>query len=428
MYINGHYYHDDIINESYIPTEGGQVKVNKINTLANIARNYGITESGNLRDDIVSEYTDILESLDTVEESVINRDISLLPIYNINEGLFKKNTSRKENIKTIDPQIEPKEALNKTKILFNKNISKYKTLKNIKLNFKLNGNDHYNQFINGSEDYLDIASFNMEKIVGKYTDNNEDEFWEANTKINNLIDDINKDLSKYGYQITVSADSEVFGDFGFTIETGAKIKELEKIKEGYIIDLDSLKFVIESKEIDINEAIQEIRDINYIGDTIPMYCVLPKDINERMSLESFIDLNNILNESNITPVCVKEYSEIEFITEAMTEEKLEKKIVQSEKNRDALVQKKKEFQKMSKEEQIKFCVGKSLKNIIVASLISIPTAGFGSIVYTTYQEMHGDNPILGPKMYINNLNIWIAAYNTDINNFKKKLKELKKGN
>lgn len=83
---------------------------------------------------------------------------------------------------------------------------------------------------------------------------------------------------------------------------------------------------------------------------------------------------------------------------------------------------------MSKEEQIKFCVGKSLKNIIISSLISMPTAGLGSAVYTVYQEMHGNNPILGPKMYINNLNIWITAYNTDINNFKKKLKELKKDN
>ena len=52
--------------------------MNKINNLAKIARQYGITESGNLRDDIVSEYTDIIESLNTIDESIIVKDISLL--------------------------------------------------------------------------------------------------------------------------------------------------------------------------------------------------------------------------------------------------------------------------------------------------------------------------------------------------------------
>ena len=131
-------------------------KMNTINNIANIARQYGITESGNLRDDIVSKYTDIIESLNTVDESVINHDISLLPVYKINK---------------------------------------------------------------------------------------------------------------------------------FELDTN--------IKEGYAIDLDSLKYVVESKQITLEEAVQEIRDVNYIGDTYPMYCVLPENINENMSLESFIDFNDL---------------------------------------------------------------------------------------------------------------------------------------
>ena len=172
-------YLNSSIKESYNPNEGGQVKVNKINTLANIARNYGITESGNLRDEIVSEYTDILESLDTVEESVINHDISLLPVYKINEAI--------------------------------------------------------NIFDRGY-----FAKYRKEDL----TDNCKDP----------------------------SDDNE----------------------EGYAIDLYSLKSVVESKEVSLEEAIQEIRDVNYIGDTIPMYCVLPENINEKMNIESFIELNTIL--------------------------------------------------------------------------------------------------------------------------------------
>ena len=136
--------------------------MNKINFMADIARRKGITESDNLRDNIVEEYTDIIESLDTIDESVIVKDIGLLPVY--------------------------------------------------------------------------------------------------------------------------------------------------KVEEGYAIDLDSLKYVVESEQITLEEAIQEIRDVNYIGDTIPMYCVLPNDINENMTLESFIDLNNILNESEITPITITELS------------------------------------------------------------------------------------------------------------------------
>ena len=47
-----------------------------------------------------------------------------------------------------------------------------------------------------------------------------------------------------------------------------------------------------------------------------MYCVLPENINENMSLESFIDFNDLLIESGIIPVSTKVFNEEEFITES----------------------------------------------------------------------------------------------------------------
>lgn len=149
------------LNESYI-FETGDVNMNSINNLVSIAESCNIENSNRLRDDIVSEYTDILESLDTIDSSIIKKDISLVPIYKINEG--------------------------------------------------------------------------------------------------------------------------------------------------YAIDLSSLKYVVESEKCTLEEATQKIKDINYIGDTYPLYCVLPEDINEKMTLESFVTMNTSLLESGIIPAVINEKS------------------------------------------------------------------------------------------------------------------------
>lgn len=62
-----------------------------INKLAEIAKNSGIKNSNNLRDNIVSEYSDTINSLNTIEESVINKNIEQLPVYKINEGHYSKS-------------------------------------------------------------------------------------------------------------------------------------------------------------------------------------------------------------------------------------------------------------------------------------------------------------------------------------------------
>lgn len=141
--------------------------MNNINKLANIAKDYGIENSNKLRDNIVSEYTDIINSLNTIDGSIINKDISLLPVYKVNEG--------------------------------------------------------------------------------------------------------------------------------------------------YAIDLSSLKYVVESENITLDEAIQKIKDVNYIGDTYPMYCVLPEGFNESMTLENFISLSESLNKAGIKVAWSNEVSETEFV-------------------------------------------------------------------------------------------------------------------
>lgn len=151
-------------------------------------------------------------------------DIDLLEMVQL-EGIF--NRKPKEKYETIQPKITPKEAISKVTSLLNSNLQKpeFKLYKGkIKINVKLTG--YYNDFINGNENFLDISEFDMEKIVGKYNDDNEDDFWDANSVLKKLLDEVNKDLNKYGYSLSISSDSEVFGICGITIETGAKIKVL----------------------------------------------------------------------------------------------------------------------------------------------------------------------------------------------------------
>lgn len=196
-----------------------------------------------------------------------------------------------------------------------------------------------------------------------------------------------------------------------------------KINEGYAIDLDSLKYVVESEECTLEEAAQTVKDINYIGDTYPLYCVLPDNINESIDVESFIKLNQSLAKSGIIPASTRSYS----INEAfeLTPEKLEKKIQESKDKQKKIIDKRDAFKKMNPEEQRKYCTNKAFKNLITATLISLPTFGLGGVVYNSYITMAGDNTILGPAQYIKSLNTLIKAYDVDIKNFNKKLKELK---
>lgn len=154
------------INESYnFKTEG--ISMNTINKLVSLSESYNIKNSDRLRNDIVSEYTETINSLDSIDESVIVKDIRVLPIYKINE---KKKA----------------------------------------------------------------------------------------------------------------------------------------MKESYAVDLDSLKYIVQNEQCSLEEASNLLKRINNIDEDCSLYCVLPKNINENMSIESFINLNNMLNEAGIIPIAVNE--------------------------------------------------------------------------------------------------------------------------
>ena len=80
---------------------------------------------------------------------------------------------------------------------------------------------------------------------------------------------------------------------------------------------------------------------------------------------------------------------------------------------------------MSTEEQREYCLNKTVKNLVMATAAGMVVPIVGSVVYVTYAQIKGDNTIVGPKNYIHQLNLLIAAYNVDINRIKRKLKERK---
>lgn len=193
------------MNESYTP-EIEELNMNKINTLANIARYNGFEPSLRLRDEIVFEYNEVLESSIIVDKSAIKEvDVSLLPVYKIDEAhIIIKDEDKKEDL----------------------------------------------------------------------TDNREP---------NEPVD------------TEVPVEPEV-------IEAPV---ESEIVKENYAVDLDTIQYVSETKNISYKEATDLIMESNNINGI--MYCLLPSNINEQISLESFIKLNKSIKEASMIPVCREEY-------------------------------------------------------------------------------------------------------------------------
>lgn len=99
------------------------------------------------------------------------------------------------------------------------------------------------------------------------------------------------------------------------INKNIEILPVYKINESFAIDLDSLKYVIESEQCTLEEAVQKIKDANYIDDSYNISCVLPETFNEQMTLDHFITLHNVLTEAGINLVWTKEVSENEFVNE-----------------------------------------------------------------------------------------------------------------
>ena len=281
-------------NESYTP-ERGEIKMKSINNLASIARMNGIETTNRLRDDIVSEYTDIIGTLSTVDESVIVKDIGLLPVYKINEYTeTEENIIEEGNVEEIMLKKEMEKA---EKAIASGKISKIKAVKKS----AERGADAKRKAL---ENHKKLSKEEKEKAVAIHNKSVQYAGMSSNNKVDGWTE----------FENTIK--TELAQKEKIIKMCDAKLKQLEKIKEGYAIDLDSLKYVVESKEMTLEEAIQEIRDVNYIGDTFPMYCVLPSNINENMTLESFISLNETLNKYEISPISIKVFNENEFVNES----------------------------------------------------------------------------------------------------------------
>lgn len=404
--------------------------MNKINFLASIARTNGIETTNRLRDDIVSEYTNILESLDTIDESIIVKDISLLPVYkiediNMNESYIEEETEIVNESLSIDYQ---------GIMSFNiGNLGKVYSVKYLK-RIKTSHEKSLNKYETKLKEFKKMNDAEKQKLCTKINVGNTTSNIATGIGTGMISGDsymiLSDKITPYNYPKIVERMIKKLKHDIRDIDKLIKQKEkLKGIKEGYAIDLDSLKYIIESKEVTLKEAIQEIRDINYIDDTYPMYCVLPRDINENMSLESFINVNESLINSEITPVCTKYINEDEFINEGLkvdnwNEAKVRRTLKQYEENLEDLKIKKQKFEKKTPKEQQQYCIANNLKVTTVATLLDIPTMLIGGTVYILYKTWKGDNTSLGPNNYKKQLNELIAAHNTDIKALKKRLKEL----
>ena len=279
------------INESYnFKTEG--ISMNTINKLVSLSESYNIKNSDRLRNDIVSEYTETINSLDSIDESVIVKDIRVLPVYKINEGLFSfgKNKQEIPVPRKKEPKYVPvdKNTYNKTVDIAVKLLnSKYKDIKTSLKKKPYELDDDY--------DYVFVFSFDVSPLKLK----TREELIEYSTELTHFCNDIQNTLKeKYKIDITIDIDG--------TKDGLISIRNNNILKESYAIDLDSLKYVVQNEQCSLEEASNLLMRINNIDEDCSLYCVLPKNINENMSIESFINLNNMLNEAGIIPTVVNE--------------------------------------------------------------------------------------------------------------------------
>ena len=145
------------------------------------------------------------------------------------EALFNKNSKYK--YENISPIIEPKQAISKAISLLRSEISKseFSIFKGkISLGVKSSKYYNYNDFIKDQKTYygneVTIATYDMEKIVGKFDYEIEDKFYDANGLLNKVIKNVNDVLNKDGYNIWIHDDSEITSKGFINIQKGAKVR------------------------------------------------------------------------------------------------------------------------------------------------------------------------------------------------------------
>lgn len=330
------------IRENYNFKSRG-ISMNTINKLVSLSESYNIKNSDRLRNDIVSEYTETINSLDSIDESVIAKDIRVLPVYKINEeedfnDFLHKNYINEivelkpvnevliadydfvmsYNINFIERKMMPLSMLKRTKISFEKRLDNYET--------KL-------------KEFKKMSDEEQKKVCRKINLGNgaySTGMAVATTAVSNYASDgqysltyieIPSTITPYNYPGVLDKMIKKMKYDIKKLDDIIKAKEKKKaMKESYAIDLDSLKYVVQNEHCTLEEAVQKIKDVNYIDDSYNISCVLPEGFNEQMTLDQFITLHNVLTEAGINLVWTKEVSENEFIQEAFSLENMRKKL------------------------------------------------------------------------------------------------------
>lgn len=157
--------------------------------------------------------------------------------------------------------------------------------------------------------------------------------------------------------------------------------------ESYFIDLESLNTVAEVYDVELNEAMNLIKEVNDLSENSEISVVLKEGFENYMTLENFINLKEALDEAGINLAWDKEISSDSFITEAniisdsfnkiksklknMKVESLEKSIKTCEESNKKLNEELQKVEKMSKEDAEKYVKKQSYKNLAITSAYTI---------------------------------------------------------
>lgn len=299
--------------------------------LSKIAEDMDITNSNRFRNEIVGEYKEVLESLDSIDKSIINKNIEMLPVYKINEGFFNRKKKNKKDDTIQQAEIsndEVKIISNLIKKELNPIIKKYNSKtreirEEINKAIKQYDDQEMVEYVFGKyyksgvpkldyhEMYFD-SSISIQIINS--SDDPENAITSALYKISKKIVEDFKPSNKIKDLFSISVNHNGIIDINLNINNCRDYLD-KKINESFAIDLDSLKYVVESEQCTLEEAVQKIKDANYIDDSYNISCVLPEGFNEQMTLDHFITLHNVLTEAGINLVWTKEVSENEFVNE-----------------------------------------------------------------------------------------------------------------
>lgn len=299
--------------------------------LSKIAEGMDITNSNRFRNEIIEEYKEVLESLDSIDKSIINKNIEMLPVYKINEGFFNRKKKNKKDDAIQQAEIsndEVKIISNLIKKELNPIIKKYNS-KTREIREEINKaikqyDDQemveyvFGKYYKGGVPKLDYHEMYFDSSISvqiiNSSDDPEDAITSALYKISKKIVEDFKPSNKIKDLFSISVNHNGIIDINLNINNCRDYLD-KKINESFAVDLDSLKYVIESEQCTLEEAIQKIKDVNYIGDTYEISCLLPDGFNEQMTLDQFITLHDTLTEAGINLVWTKEVAENEFVNE-----------------------------------------------------------------------------------------------------------------